>query len=270
MTEQLLEIAADQLMADPTQPRKHFEAEALQRLAASLAARGVLQPLRVIRDAERQCWRIVTGESRFRAARLAGLKHLPCLVVDGEPEEADLLADRIVENSCRNDLRPLELARALAKLKALKQASSQQLAAALGLSGASITRAEALLSLPEDIQAMVDDGRVPESAAYEISRLPDAAGQRELAGAVAGKRLNRDAVAEEVRRRVGRKSVRPKSSRLACRLEGGVSITVSADGQQPLTWDDFNAAIDRLRREAKKLYEGGKDITELARLLRAS
>jgi ParB family transcriptional regulator, chromosome partitioning protein len=228
----------------------------------------VLQPLRVIRDSDRQCWRIVTGESRFRAAKLAGLTHLPCLVVEGEPDETELLADRIVENSCRNDLRPTELARALFKLKALKGCTSQQLAAELGLSGASIARAEALLSLPEDILAMVDEGRIPPSTAYEISRLPDEASQRELASAVAAGRISRDGAAEKVRSLIGRKNVRPKGAKLPLRLAGGVCVTVSAG--QPLTWDDFNAAIDKIRNEAKRLYEDGKDITDLARLLRAS
>ena len=232
MTSQLLSVAVGELLPDPTQPRKTFLKEEIDRLAASIAARGVLQPLRVrVRpDDERQCWWIVTGECRWRAARQAGLTHVPCLPVEGELSEAELLADQVVENVVRAALLPTQLGRALAKLKQLKGCTAQVLAAELGLSGASITRSEALLSLPEDIQVMVDDGRVAESAAYEISRLqPDVAAQRELAHAVADKRINRDRVAEEVRNRIGRKNVRPKSSRLACRLKGGVSITVSSD-----------------------------------------
>lgn len=267
-TNEVLSVECDKLMPDPTQPRKSFEVEALQRLAASITARGVLQPLRVLWDDERQSWLIATGESRWRAARLAGLKAVPCIAVQGQPDEADLLADRIVENSCRNDLRPLELARALAKLKALKKCTSQTLAAELGISGAAITRAEALLSLPEGIQAMVDDGSVPESAAYEISRLPDEQAQSNLAQSVAAGRLNRDQVAESVRGTIGKRNVAPKASRLSCRLDSGVSITVSAG--QPLTWDALLEAIDRVRREAKKLYDSGKDVTALARSLRAS
>lgn len=269
MTETLREIGIDQLMPDPTQPRKAFLAEEIDRLAASIKARGVLTPLRVAFDEERQSWLIVTGESRWRAARVAGLSTLPCLVVHGQPDEADLLADRIVENACRRELQPLDLARALSKLKALKGGcTSQALAQELGLSGAAITRAEALLTLPEDIQAMVDDGRVPESAAYEISRLPDAASQRELAEAVAARRMNRDAVAEAVRGKLGRRNTTPKPSRLACRLEGGISLTLSSG--QPLTWDELLSALDQVRKEAKKLCEGGKDVTALARALRAS
>ena len=90
--------------------------------------------------------------------------------MEGELSETEILADQIVENHCRQDLRPLDLARAMAKLKKLKACTSQALAVELGLSGAWHPRAEALLTLPDDVQAMVDDGRLSESAAYEISR----------------------------------------------------------------------------------------------------
>ena len=266
---ELLSVGIDQLMPDPTQPRKTFEADALGRLAASITARGILMPLRVLWDDERQCWLIVTGESRWRAARLAGLTHLPCLAVEGQPDEAELLADRIVENECRNELRPLEFARALAKLKALKRATSQQIAKELGISGAAITRAESLLKLPGDVQSLVDSGSVAESTAYELSRMPDEAAMRELAQSVAAGRLGRQGVAEAVQRTIGKKHVTSPASRLSCRLDGGLSVTVSAGGK-PLTWDALLDAIDRLRKEARKLCDAGKEPAALAQSLRAS
>lgn len=268
MTEMLQEIAVDQLMPDPTQPRKTFPPEEIERLAASIRARGLLQPLRVMPDAQRSRFVIVTGESRFRAGQLVGLTALPCLVLSGQPEEADLLADRIVENHVRHDLRPLELARALAKLKALKQCTSRELACELGLSASAITRAEALLTLPEAIQAQVDAGAIPESIAYEISRHPDASAQLALAEAVAKGRMRREAVTEAVRRTVGKRNIQPKAARLACRLEGGVALTLTSS--EPLTWDTVLTTLDRIRREAKRLAEGGKDPSALAAALRAS
>jgi ParB family chromosome partitioning protein len=268
MQQGLLEIGIDQLMPDPSQPRKSFLKEEIERLAVSVAARGILQPLRVKRDAERQCYQIIIGECRWRAARLAGLKTVPCIEADGDISETEILIDQIVENSVRHSLRPLEQARSIAKLKALMGTNSQTLAKELGLSNSGITRAEALLTLPHDVQAMVDEGRVPESAAYEISRLPGEQAQRELALAVAGGRLNRDRVQETVRGAIGKRNVTPKASRLSCRLDGGIAFTLSSG--QPLTWDDVLPAMDRIRKEAKKLYENGKEVTELARSLRAS
>jgi len=262
---ELLSVGIDELMPDPTQPRKTFLKEEIERLAASIQARGVLLPLRVARDHERECWRIVHGECRWRAARLAGETHVPCLPVQGEISETDILSDQIIENTVRNSLRPLELARALVRLKALKGCTAQELGRELGLSAAEVTRTASLLTLPEDIQAQVDAGDVKESTAYDISRHPDVKAQRHLAGEVASGRMNREAVQRAVQATVGKKQVKPKDSRLALHLDGGLSVTVTAG--QPLTWDDLLAALDRIRKEAKKLYDGGKEVAALAKAL---
>jgi ParB family chromosome partitioning protein len=267
MLETFLDIEIDSLQPDLNQVRKVFLPDEIARLAASITARGVLMPLRVMRDEERDCYRIITGESRWRAARLAGLKTLPCILVAGTPDEVDLLADQVIENHCRAELRPLDFARALAKLKSLKRCTSQALAAELGISGAAITRAEALLSLPEAIQNMVEDGRILPAAAYEISRLPTPDSQIQLAHAVAAG-LSRDETAERVQGVVGKKKTTPKASRLACKLDGGVSVTFTAE--KPWSWDDFNTAMDRIKRAAKKLIDDGKDVSFLAQMLRSS
>jgi ParB family transcriptional regulator, chromosome partitioning protein len=266
---QVLNIPLAELMPDPSQPRKTFLDEEIQRLKASIAVRGVLQPLRVIWDEQRQVWVILTGESRFRAAKLAGLQTVPCLPVAGELSEADRLADRLTENDVRHDLEPMEAARALARLKALKGCTSKALVEEYGFSGAAISKAEALLSLPADIQELIGSGpgQIAAATGYEISRLPDEQSQRELAQAVVAKHLPRHAVAEAVQAKVGKKAVASKAGRITCKLDG-IAITISSG--EPLSWDDFNAAMDRVRKEAKKLYESGKAVTELSRLLRAS
>lgn len=268
----LLMVAVDDIYPDPSQPRQSFDKEELERMTASVKARGILQPIRIRWDAQRSCWVIISGECRWRAAKQAGLATVPCVPVEGELSETELLADQIIENHVRNSLKPMELARSLAKLKALKGCTSQALAKELGISGGSITKAEALLTLPEDIQAMVDDGRVPESAAYEISRLSDEAGQRELAHAVAAKKLNRDRVAEAVREMIGGKppAARQKPDRVFCKLDGGLSVTFSASGRNSLSWKQVLDALEQLRREARRLADQGKEITELSSPLRAS
>jgi len=267
---QVLAVALDELIPDPSQPRKTFLDEEIQRLAASIAARGVLQPLRVIRDEQRDVWVILTGESRYRAAKLAGLLTVPCLPVSGELSEVEKLADRLTENDVRHDLQPMEAARALARLKALKGCNSKTLGEEYGFSAASITKAEALLSLPADLQEMVGSGpgRIAPASAYELSRLPDEQSQRELAHAVVAKHMARDAVADAVRSRVGKRYVAPKAGRLSCKLDGGISVTVTSG--DPLTWDDLLAALDQIKKQAKKLCDDGKEVSALARLLRAS
>ncbi len=268
---QVRNLALDtELMPDLSQPRKTFLDVEIQRLAASIAARGVLQPLRVMWDEQRQVWVILTGESRFRAAKLAGLTHVPCLPVAGELSEADKLADRLTENGVRHDLEPIEEAKALARLKALKGCNSKTLAEDYGFSAAAISKAEALLSLPPDIQELVGSGpgQIAPATGYEISRLPDEQSQRELAQAVVARHLPRDAVAEAVQNKVGKRNVAPKAGRLSCKLGSGISVTVSS--ADTLTWDDLLTALDHLRKQAKKLYDDGKEVSALARVLRAS
>jgi ParB family chromosome partitioning protein len=266
MQEALLHLAIGMLAPDPSQPRRSFLKEEIDRLAASIKARGILQPLRVKRDDERDCWRIVVGECRWRAARLAGLETVPCIEVDGDVSETDILTDQIIENTIRNTLRPLEFARSLAKLKALRGWNSSTLAKETGISGSAVTIAEALLNdLPAEVQAMVDEGYVPESTAYEISRLPDDESKIQLAQAVRSKKKSREQVSQEVRDRIGKKKSNSRSTRLALR-SAGVSVNVTAS--EALTWEALLATIDRIRQEGKKLKEGGKPVTDLAKALK--
>jgi ParB family transcriptional regulator, chromosome partitioning protein len=269
MADTVLHIGIDKVIPDPTQPRKTFLKEELERLAASIAARGVMLPLRVIPDAERAFWRIVSGECRWRAAKLAGLATVPCLPVEGELSETDILSDQIIENTVRHSLLPLELAKAMSKLKALKGCNSQALAAELGISGASICRAESLLSLPQDVQALIDDGRLVESAAYEVSRLPDADSQRDMANLIVASRLNRDQVIEAVRQKVGKKHVAHKAGRVAGKLDG-VSFTFSFSAGE-LTPETLLKAIEQIRSRLKEMQRSDhRDVSALADLLRAS
>jgi len=268
MTESLLHLGIDELMPDPTQPRKTFIKEEIERLAKSIEARNILQPLRVQYDKERKCWLIVSGESRWRAARLAGRTTVPCVPVTGELSEADRLCDQITENSVRHDLLPLEMARALAKLKKLKGVNSQTLAEEMGLSNATLSRACALLTLPADIQQHVDDGLLPESSAYELTKLPDEESMREVANQIVVCRLNRDQVIEIVRLKVPKKNVQPKAGRVAGKLDG-VSFSFSFQAGE-LTPETLLKAIEQIRSKLKELQKSNQpDVSALADLLKA-
>jgi ParB family chromosome partitioning protein len=137
----------------------------------------------------------------------------------------------------------------------------------LGISGAELSRTERLLSLTDDIQALVDSWAVPESIAYEISRLPDEVGQRELAEAVAAGKMNRKAVKETVAATVPPKNVKAKDSQLSCRIDG-VAVSVAADA--PLTLDTLIAVFRRLLRETDGLKKNGKTASDLAARLKSS
>jgi ParB family chromosome partitioning protein len=252
-----------QIVPDPAQPREDIPPEHVGRVAVSIRNRGMLQYLRVRFDAALGKFVIITGHCRWLACEQAGLDPVPCIVVKGDLSEEAVLQDQITENELRRGFTPGELARALARLKALKGITSQQLAAELGISGASMTRSEALLSLPADLLRMIDDGIVAASLGYEISRHPDPVAQQELARAVAAGQITRVQVIDAVQAHIGKRKASPKNGRMSCRIDGGISVTVTRAGQS-LTKADVLLAVERLRKEAKKLEEAG-EVPEMAR-----
>lgn len=257
------DLPTDELAADVSQVRRSLPKEDLQRMVDSVKALGIFQPIRVRWDKQRELWVIISGETRWRSAKIAGLQYVPCQIVEGELTDCDILEEQIVENVVRNDLRPMQLANALAKLRRLKKCTLAMLATELGISAGTIAKSEALLNLPVEIQAMVDEGTVPETTAYHIARHPDRDAMKVLAEAVAAGKLKREEVADQVNAALNsNKPAKTPSVRLACKLDG-VSITVSGGG---LTVKALLKAIEQLRQKAKALEEGA-DIAALAKSL---
>jgi ParB family chromosome partitioning protein len=198
-------IRLDRIVADPNQPRAEFDPESLGRLAASLRERGQLQPIRVRWDDAGDRYVVVVGERRWRAARLAGLESLACVVVAGEPTAEDLLEDQLVENALREDLKPIEQAKAYQSLMRSRGLSTRQLADRLQIGAATVAKALALLTLPGDVQAAVEAGRIAPGTAYELSKVDDPSQQAALAREAAAGRLRRDDIQDRTRTRAPRK-----------------------------------------------------------------
>ncbi len=198
-----LAIDLDRIVADPDQPRKEFEPGALESLAGSLRDRGQLQPVRVRWSVVAGRWVIVSGERRWRAARMAGLATLACIEVKGEMSPGEILEDQLVENCIREDLKPIEQARAFRALLETRGCSARQLAESLRISHQAVGRALSLLTLPEELQRQVDAGIVPASAAAEVAKVKDDDARREIAGKIAAGELTRDETVEVVRRETG-------------------------------------------------------------------
>ena len=194
-------IRLDRIIADPNQPRAEFDPESLGRLADSLRERGQLQPIRVRWDDGADRYVVVVGERRWRAARLAGLESLACVVVTGEPTAEDLLEDQLVENALREDLKPIEQARAYQSLMKSRSLSTRQLADRLQIGAATVAKALALLTLPGDMQEAVEAGRIAPGTAYELSKVDDPGEQAALAREAAAGRLRRDEIQERTRTR---------------------------------------------------------------------
>jgi ParB family chromosome partitioning protein len=221
------EIPVERLTRDPSQPREIFDEASLQELVESIESLGVLQPVRVRWDEELAMYVIIAGERRLRAAKMAGLKSIPCVVQEGELTESQRLIEQLAENIIRADLQPVEQARAFRRLMDLNGWSARQLARELHIADANIVRALALLDLPEDVQVQVEAGRLAPSVAYEVSRLENPGEQVALAERIIAEKLTRDQAIAEVQARKPSQAGAAKRAKQEFRRDDGTRITVS-------------------------------------------
>src|SRR5882672_6304891 len=154
--ESLVDVPINQIEVNPNQPRKVFDFTALDELAASIKASGVIQPIIVRRFGVG--YQLIAGERRWRAARQAGLERIPAIVRDATDAQSIELA--LVENLLREDLNPIETAQAYQKLLAEFGWTQEELAQRIGKDRTSIANALRLLRLPEEIQADLRGGRL--------------------------------------------------------------------------------------------------------------
>ena len=138
------------------QPRADFDESALQELAASIRAVGVLQPILVRRTDER--YQIIAGERRYRASRLAGLEEIPAIVRDWDEQKR--LEAALVENLQRDDLNPVEEAVGVKRLMEAANLTQERVAERIGKSRPAVANLLRLLTLPEEVQKMLVDGRL--------------------------------------------------------------------------------------------------------------
>jgi ParB family transcriptional regulator, chromosome partitioning protein len=193
---------------DPDQPRKEFDEEAINRLAESLRTRGQLQPIRVRWNDERGQYVVIVGERRYRAASRAGLPTLACVVVEGDIPPDEMLAIQLVENCVREDLLPIDQARAVRSLMDAKGWTQEELGHELGIGQPAVAKALATLRLAPEIQAMVNQGDLHASTAAVIAGLDSPEEQAEVVAKVIDGELTRDQAVEVVRER---KAMKPKS-----------------------------------------------------------
>jgi ParB family chromosome partitioning protein len=198
-------VPLDLIEADPDQPRKHFDLEELRALAETIRTEGLLQPIRVRWSDTLHCWVVVSGERRFRAAQLLGLKSIPCTFARDGLSPEDILAQQLVENLHRADLNAIEKARAFKALMERKNLDGSGLALELKLDPSTVTHALKLLGLSEDVQAAVAKGELAARTAYELTKLPSPEAQQAMAKRVLEGRLSTAEVASVVRKKRRRK-----------------------------------------------------------------
>jgi ParB family chromosome partitioning protein len=158
-SDELRELPVELIAPNPTQPRRRFDQETLQALAGSLGERGVLQPV-LVRPRAGGTYELVTGERRWRAAQLAGLQTIPALVRPRDDAEALELA--LIENMAREDLSPIEEARACAALVEELGLTREEVGRRVGRSRVAVSNLVRLLDLPEDVIELLQEGALSE------------------------------------------------------------------------------------------------------------
>lgn len=148
---ELKEIPIDEIIRDEEQPRKEFTNEAIEALASSIKEHGVLQPIVVTKEEGK--YKIVAGERRWRASKIAGLKKIPAIIRTLDLQNR--LEISIIENAQREDLNAIELATAYAKLKAQFNLTAKEIAAKVGKSESSVFNTMRLLNFPDEIKKTI-------------------------------------------------------------------------------------------------------------------
>jgi ParB family chromosome partitioning protein len=189
-------IALDKIDPNPEQPRIEFGD--LTELTASIAEKGVLEPLLVKPSRSNGRWMIIAGERRFRAARAAGLKEVPC--VEMEVDAGTVAEIALIENMQRKDLTVWEEADGLLALCERFGYTHEEVARKVGKSRSTVTEALSIAAIPDDVRALCRKADVSaKSMLLQIVRQPDEAGMRRLAKEITSRGLTRDD-AREVRR----------------------------------------------------------------------
>lgn len=151
------EIPLAEIDVDPDQPRRVFAEETLNELAESIKEYGVLCPV-LVRPTEGGTYRLITGERRFRASKLAGLQVIPAVVDQGDETDTTRLSKQLVENLQRQDLTPMERSIAIGQLRDSYQWSVREIASRLGVSKTFVQRSLEIVDLPDDLQAALISG----------------------------------------------------------------------------------------------------------------
>lgn len=159
------EVGIEQIVPNPGQPRTRFDEEPLRELAESIRLHGVLQPLTVKPVGENQ-FELIAGERRWRAAQLAGLKTVPVVVRSADRQESLELA--LIENLQREDIGPLESARAFRLLIEEFQLTQEEVARRVGKSRAAVANSLRLLRLPARVQEGLEEGKITEGHAKAL------------------------------------------------------------------------------------------------------
>ena len=182
VSEELRELPLESISPNPKQPRRRFEEESLSALAGSLGDRGVLQPV-LVRPKPDGSYELIAGERRWRAARIAGLERIPALV--RPRDDAEALEAALIENMAREDLNPVEEARACAALVEELGLTREEVGRRVGRGRVAVSNLMRLLDLPDEALELLEQGVFSEGHGRALLLAKDHATRRQLARASA-------------------------------------------------------------------------------------
>jgi ParB family chromosome partitioning protein len=208
---ELAELPVDVIHPNPRQPRHRFDSEAGAGLAESIRAQGVVQPV-LVRSREAGGYELIAGERRWRAAREAGIAVVPAVI--READDRDTLLLGLVENVARENLSPVEEARAFAMVLDEFGLSLGELSERVGKSKPAVSNRVRLLELPEDVLAMLERRQITEGHARAVLAVPDHEGRRSLARAIVQKGMSVRAAERAARWAGAKKKPRTQQARL--------------------------------------------------------
>jgi ParB family transcriptional regulator, chromosome partitioning protein len=231
---ELREIAVELVSPNPDQPRKRFDDDALQALADSIKERGVLQPV-LVRPRAGGTYELVAGERRWRAAQIAGLQTLPAIVQ--KRDDAQSLEVALIENMAREDLNPIEAARAVAALVEDLGLTREEVGRRVGRSRVAISNLLRLLDLPDEALALIENGSLTEGHGRALLMADDHAERRRLARSAAEggwsvrvvEQHARDANAKARPATKGRAAVHPDQEAAATRISDALGAALGTD-----------------------------------------
>jgi len=252
---ELTELPVETIHPNPRQPRKRHDSEAAAGLADSVRSQGVIQPV-VVRRRAAGGFELIAGERRWRAARQAGLPTVPAVVRDADEGDSLLLA--LVENVAREDLSPVDEARACALLIDEFGLSLGEVSERVGRSKPAVSNRMRLLDLSDDVLAMVERGELSEGHARAVLAVPDQEGRRRLAREIVKKGMSVRAAEQRARWAGARQKPRVKGAP----IDPALSARVRAAAER-LTGKPVRLTRGRLEIQFADEYE----LAELAEAL---
>jgi ParB family chromosome partitioning protein len=258
------EISLDEIEVNPFQPRTHFDKEGIEELAESIRVHGIIQPI-TVRKLSSQQYQLISGERRFQASKLAGLKTIPAYLRSANDQE--MLEMALIENIQRENLNAIEIALSYQRLMSECNLKQEELGDRVGKNRTTVTNYLRLLKLPPDIQIAVRDNTLSMGHARAIINVENADQQLYIFNKALREELSVRKVEELVRELASRESSRAKEAdkpstpasreiaQLQSRLSShfGTRVAVKSDGSKGdiripfLSVEDLNRILDILR-----------------------